>query len=216
MKKKLIANGLLCVILDHESCAALKRDIFSLARAFVKSGVDIVQYRFKSVSDREALSVAGKLERIVHREKKILLVNDRVDIAGLSDADGVHLGEGDIPVNEARTILGKSRIIGKTVHSKQEFMRSQREPVDYVSLGPVYSPGIKPQVPAWGLESIAALTVRSRVPVFVIGGITPANVASIARRKITRIAVGKALLAAHNIPETVKNFKEQICLKKFS
>lgn len=187
-----------------------------MAQRFVKSGVDIVQYRFKSIPDRQALAVAGKLVKIVHRSKKILLINDRLDIGILSGADGVHLGEGDIPAIRARTLLGKSKIIGKTVHSRQEFRQSQREPVDYISLGPVYPPGIKHGMKAWGLGPIAALAGRSRIPVFVIGGITVANVNRIVRCGITRVAVGKALLAAGNIPETVRNFKEQICLKKSS
>ncbi|MBN2483324.1 MAG: thiamine phosphate synthase [Candidatus Omnitrophica bacterium] len=214
LKRKLSCGGLLCAILDNEFCAHIHQDIFSLAARLTRCGVDIIQYRFKSIPDRTALEAAGRLVKIAGRYGKTCIVNDRADIAWLSGAQGVHLGQTDISSWMARRLLGKKKIIGRTVHSQKEFNEAQKEPVDYVSLGPVYPPGIKAHLPAWGLTSIARLVRKSRKPVFVIGGITPHNVYSIVEKKITHIAVAKALLQAKDLKKTVASFKEQICSRK--
>ncbi|MCD6228777.1 MAG: thiamine phosphate synthase [Candidatus Omnitrophica bacterium] len=213
-KNILSRNGLLYVILDKEVIEQKQLDMFSLAERLLNYGVDILQFRFKNLSDNLALRIAQKLSKIVHKRRAVFLVNDRVDIAYLSEANGVHLGKDDIPPRKARKILGKKKIIGKSVHSLEEFNQFKNEPVDYLSFGPIFGSSIKPFLPPWDGALLKKVIEKVKKKYFVIGGINLRNVNLVVGMGIRNIAVCRGLILSKDLRKTVSGFKR--CLKEVS
>jgi thiamine-phosphate pyrophosphorylase len=211
-KKMRLKNGLLYVILDDQVQQEFSLDFLSLTEKLCQAGVDLFQLRCKNLPDREVLDLARALVKITANHNKLFIVNDRADIAKLAQADGLHLGEGDIAISDARELLGQDKIIGKTVHSAAEFTHSIQEPLDYLSLGPVFATKTKPELPPWGVEEAAQLSTKTRYPVFVIGGITEDNVSSLTDNGIHNIALCRGVLLSKDYRQTVTHFKQ--CLKK--
>ncbi|MCM8773519.1 MAG: thiamine phosphate synthase [Candidatus Omnitrophica bacterium] len=213
LKKNLLKKSLLYIILDKEVIDRYCLDIFDLATKISKSGADIIQFRFKNISDRLTLAISQKLSRITRKYKKIFIVNDRVDIAYLSNADGLHLGKDDIDVSQARKILGKEKIIGKTVHSKEELIRFAKEDTDYLSIGPVFKTEIKQ-----ALKPLGAIKLKNWIklinnkPLFAVGGINLDNINPLVKIGISKVCVCRAIILNGNIPTAVKEFKR--CLNQ--
>ena len=214
MKKILSSNGLLYVIIDDSILKRKNKNIFSLVNRLAKCDIDIFQYRFKSISDQEALATAKRLAKIIHKNKKIFLINDRADIAYLSSADGVHLGKDEIYVADARKILKKGSIIGKTVHSLKELDVFQKERVDYISFGPVFKTPIKPHLPAMKKNKIKNILKKIHKSVFAIGGINQYNSGFLSDLGIHNVVVCRAILNSKNPKKVSTQIKK--CLKKAS
>ena len=113
------------------------RDFLKVADSALRGGADIIQLRDKSSDDRSLLQYAKALEGLTKRYNRFLIINDRVDIARLIGADGVHLGQEDVPVEEARKIL-KRKIIGISTHSVEQAKKAERKGADYIGIGPIY------------------------------------------------------------------------------
>ncbi|HIE35752.1 MAG TPA: thiamine phosphate synthase [Candidatus Omnitrophica bacterium] len=210
-KEKLRSGGLLYVILDEETIKKAKLDIFSLAENLSKWGVDFFQFRFKDICDRVACKIATELRKIIHKRKKVFLINNRVDISYLSGADGVHLGNKDLSCREARKILGKKVIVGKTVHNLRELMLFEKEKVDYISVGPIFETALKSSlVPL--KDKIRQFIKRAKKPLFVIGGIDLKNVKSLLKMGIKNIVVCRGVILSKDIKSTVLKLKQ--CLEK--
>ncbi len=144
--------------------------------------VTLVQYREKTADDDGVkLAVVRRLCEICHRYDALLIVNDRVDLAIAANADGVHLGQQDLPVVEARRLLGPGRIIGRSTTSAQEMQRAVEEGADYIGVGPVYPTPTKPDKQAAGLDYVRYAATKSPIPWFAIGGIDINNLGSSAR-----------------------------------
>jgi thiamine-phosphate pyrophosphorylase len=210
-KKKLRNGGLLYVILDEEIVKKANLDIFSLTENLSKWGVDFFQFRFKSLSDNVACRIATKLRKIIHKRKKIFLINNRVDISYLSGADGVHLGSQDLASCMARKILGREKIVGKTVHSLKELYEFEKEKIDYISVGPVFSTSLKPNlVPL--KNKVKEFVKEAKKPLFAIGGITLENVEELIKLGIRNIALCRGVILNKNMKEVVFGLKR--CLEK--
>ncbi len=205
-------TGLLYVLLDKEIIDRNGLNIFSLAGKIASGGADLLQLRIKGNNDKNILSVAKKLEKIIHEQHKLLIINDRADIACLAGADGVHLGENDIGIKHARRILGKNKIIGRTVHSKNEFNLASCEKPDYISIGTVFPTKLKPGLKPLGIRGIKNLIRLSKNPVFVIGGINLINTPSLTAAGIKNIAVCRGIVLQKNVGKTTGDFKK--CLQK--
>lgn len=163
-------------------CTPIRPDLSAFVESCVKGGVDLVQLREKNAPDRQIVSAARQLSRLLGRLGVPFIVNDRPDIAILSEADGVHVGQDDLAPEEVRSILGAGAIVGTSNHSIIEYLRSIREPCDYLSVGPVSETPTKPGRPGTGLELIReAAAVRDGRPRFVTGGVTPETIPRIAR-----------------------------------
>lgn len=219
-KRKSSKNGLLYVILDKEVTDKAGINIFSLADKLAHSRVDIFQLRAKGISDKEYLFIATGLSKIIRKRKKLFIVNDRADIAYLSKASGLHLGESDISPKQARKILGKRAIIGKTIHCLEELRKlnsieGQGESrLEYVSFGPVFKTKTKPSLKPLTFEKLKALTGRSGKLMFAIGGITQYNIGSLLKSGIRNIAICRGIVLAKNLKTTVEWYKK--CLQKAS
>jgi thiamine-phosphate pyrophosphorylase len=166
---------------------AARPDLDAFLEAAVRGGVDIVQIREKGLSDRDLLVVLEEARAVTHRLGVPLVVNDRPDLAVLSGADYVHLGQEDLPVAQARRFgIG----LGQSTHAPKEIDAAEG---DYMGVGPVHSTPTKADRPAVGLELVRYAAARARVPWFAIGGIDASNVADVVAAGATRIAVVRAI-----------------------
>ena len=213
-RRKFSRNGLLYVILDKEVIDKAGANIFSLADKLAHFGVDILQLRAKGISDKEYLCLAKKLSKIIRKRKKLFIVNDRADIAYLSNASGLHLGEGDLSAKEARKILGKQVIIGKTIHSLKKLENLRETGVDYISVGPAFKTKTKPGLKPLTSKKLKAMISKSGKLIFAIGGITQYNIASLLESGIKNLAICRDILLAKNLKTRIKKYKK--CLKKAS
>jgi len=184
-------------IIDRETIGDV--DPLGVARQLLVPGVRIVQYRDKVSSAAEVCEVCAGLRDITLRKGVIFIVNDRVDVAQACDADGVHLGQDDIPVNAARRLLGSRKVIGKSTHSLTQARRAEKEDVDYIAVGPVFSTPTKRGARAVGPELIARVRRVTDKPIIAIGGINRRNLGEVLEKGADGAAVISAILKAKNI-----------------
>jgi thiamine-phosphate pyrophosphorylase len=170
--------------------------------AVLENGVDLVQLRDHKASDSELLAAGRKLAGLCHEHGGLFLVNDRPDIAVGCDADGVHLGQEDMPVDEAREIVGPKRLIGHSTHSVAQIEAAKG--VDYISVGPVWETPTKEGRPAVGLEILTYAAENAAFPFFAIGGIDVVRAPQVVEAGATRIAVVRALRDASDPGEAAR------------
>jgi thiamine-phosphate pyrophosphorylase len=145
----------------------------ALAKMAVAEKIPAIQLRCKVESSGAFLGIAHALRDITAGTGTLFIINDRVDIALISGADGVHLGQDDIPPREARELAGEKMLIGLSTHTLEQVDRARDEPVDYIGFGPVFSPFSKTNPdPVTGVEDLGRAVARSGLPVAAIGGIT--------------------------------------------
>jgi thiamine-phosphate pyrophosphorylase len=162
--------------------------------AALEGGVDIVQLREKSWPDDEVVALSQRLRTLCDEHDALLIVNDRPDLALECGADGVHVGQEDMPLDEARQIVGDDLIVGISTHSPDQIQAALGSTADYLGVGPVYSTPTKPGRPAVGLELVRYASAHAVAkPWFAIGGIDNSNVAQVAAAGATRIAVVRAI-----------------------
>jgi thiamine-phosphate pyrophosphorylase len=169
----------------------LRPDTERVVAAVLENGVDLVQLRDRQASDAELLAAGRGLANLCHEHGGLFVVNDRPDLAAGCDADGVHLGQEDMPVADARAIVGPERLIGLSTHSVSQIDAALG--VDYISVGPVWETPTKEGRPAVGLDLVTYAAESAAVPFFAIGGIDVARVAQVVAAGATRIAVVRAL-----------------------
>jgi thiamine-phosphate pyrophosphorylase len=178
-------------------------------RAALRGGVDIVQLRMKDASDDDIRVAASRFARICTRHGALFILNDRPDLAASVGADGVHVGQDDVPVLEARRIVGAERIIGLSTHTEQQIDDAGAE-VDYIGVGPVHETPTKPGRPAVGVELVRYAARRARVPFFAIGGLNARNAAEVRRAGATRIVVVRALTEAAEAEHVARDLRAAI------
>jgi thiamine-phosphate pyrophosphorylase len=195
------------LVADAEFVAG--RDLIGLIGEAVRGGVTIVQLRGKNLSSRDLLELGLKTADLLARTGVPLLVNDRVDIALACGAAGVHLGQEDLPVDQARRILGPDRVIGVSVNTPEEALRAERDGADYVGAGPAYATATKETALAvLGPEGIGRIKRAVRIPVVAIGGIGTANAAALAAADADGVAVISAILAAPDARRAAADLKK--------
>ena len=168
--------------------------------AALAGGADIVQLREKSTPDAEVVEAGRRMRALCHDRGALFVLNDRPDLAVACDADGVHVGQEDTLVAEARAVVGEHRLIGLSTHSREQLSASAG--ADYVSVGPVWATPTKEGRPAVGLELVSFAAGNAAVPFFAIGGIDQVNVAEVVAAGARRIAVVRAIRDAAD-PESV-------------
>ncbi len=178
-------------LFDRRERAALLRGLYlvmsdpavgyeKLAEVAVVRKVGAIQLRAKTLEGRELLALARRLREITAGSRTLLIINDRADIARLAEADGVHLGQHDISVAEARMIVGPRALVGKSTHNRRELRRALAEAPDYIGIGPVFGTRSKANPdPTVGLEQAGALLGRASLPAVAIGGIEESNLAAL-------------------------------------
>lgn len=169
-----------------------------LLRAALNGGADIVQLREKSLPRREIELAALTFRRLCDTYSALFIVNDDPELAGACDADGVHVGQDDTAAAEARDALGVDAIVGLSTHSEQQIAAAAEQPVDYISVGPIWETPTKQGRPAVGLELISHAAANAAHPFFAIGGIDPSNAADVVAAGARRLCVVRAIRDAEN------------------
>ncbi len=165
----------------------------------VAEGVPVVQLRYKRDDIREFVRRAYGMREITKDTNTKLIINDRVDIAFICGADGVHLGQKDIPPKEARALMGDAGIIGLSTHNLDQVEKAQSEPVDYIGFGPVYKPFLKDDHdPVTGIELLRAAAEISRLPVVAIGGMNRQRLDEVADIRFHNVACIGAIESAED------------------
>ena len=174
------------------------------AQAVIDGGAKILQLRPKKLSSREFLETARIIRKITKDKGAVFIVNDRIDIVLLTDADGVHLGQDDLPVKEARRLLGNNKIIGYSTHNIREALEAKKLPVDYISFGPIFATKTKEdaQTPK-GLKGLDEVMKAVKIPIVAIGGITETNMAHVLKQGVEGVAMISEILAAKDISQKI-------------
>ncbi|MCG2720868.1 MAG: thiamine phosphate synthase [Thermodesulfovibrionales bacterium] len=182
--------GGLCCITDRSISQLSFED---MALRALGAGIGWIQYRDKESSRRLIYEESVTLRKITRDFKAVLIVNDHADIAYAVDADGVHLGQDDLPLNEARKIM-KQKIIGISTHSMEQAKEAEKMGADYIGFGPVFHTSTKDAGNPKGLDMLREIRREIRIPVIAIGGITPDNVRAVLAEGADAVAVASALL----------------------
>lgn len=173
--------------------------------AALRGGVDIVQLRMKHGSDEAVLSAASRFRAACRRHGALFILNDRPDLALAADADGVHVGQDDVPIAEARVTVGAERLVGLSTHSPAQIDAAE---ADYIGVGPVYATPTKPGRSAVGLELVGYAARNAPMPFFAIGGIGAAEVPAVRAAGARRIAVVRALTGSADPQRTARALRE--------
>lgn len=195
----------LYVILDPSVCPA--RPLVEVLTTAVEAGASLFQYRNKTASMKEAYVEALALRRAAAKAGVLFIVNDRCDLALAVDADGVHLGQGDLPLDMAKKVMGPDKLIGISTHNPYQVREATAGKPDYLGFGPIFKPGSKQgHDPVVGLEGLRAMRSLTSLPVFAIGGIQIDQVGEVMRAGANGVAIISAILKAPDISLAVKAF----------
>ncbi|MBI4341788.1 MAG: thiamine phosphate synthase [Candidatus Omnitrophica bacterium] len=207
-------NGTSCstwrlyVIVDR--AAAGSRALADVAARAVRGGADAIQLRDKTATTRSLLETAARLLAVTRPAGVPLIINDRVDVAHAAQADGVHLGQDDLPIEAARAMLGRGRLIGKSTHSLEQAAAAEEEGADYLGVGPIFPTPTKPDYGSVGLSLVRSVSAQVRIPFVCIGGIEAANVRRVAEAGGDRVAVVRAVCGAEDPEAAARTLKQLI------
>lgn len=187
-----------------DSRLSLGRPLAFVAGALLDAGVKILQYREKQKKKGEMLQECLLLRRMTRAAGACFIVNDHIDLALLVDADGVHIGQEDIPVAQARRLLGSEKIIGLSTHSPAQALAARASGADYIGVGPIFATQTKEDVCApVGYDYLDWVVAEQPLPFVAIGGIKEHNIASIAAHGAGCCALVSALVGAEDIGASV-------------
>ena len=195
------------------TCQALSkgRSNLDVLDALIEGGARVVQLREKELSDREFFEMARAFRQRTEQAGMTLIINDRVDVCRAVEADGVHLGQDDFPLREARRLLGPNTIIGVSTHRVEQALRAVEEGADYINVGPIFETQTKQHSgPPVGLDLFREIRRLVNIPITVMGGIKLENLDQVLEAGARRIAVVSAVVGADDIATTVRQFRRRI------
>jgi thiamine-phosphate pyrophosphorylase len=186
----------------------------AMVRAACDGGADVLQFRDKLITGKERYTVAARLRKICRDAGVLFIVNDALEVALAVEADGVHLGQDDLPVAEAKKIIHpmgvKNFLVGCSTHSLEQAQEAERQGADYIGIGPVFATPTKPTYNPVGLELVRQVTGQIKIPHVAIGGINAANVAQVLAAGAQRVAVVRAVCGAQDVAAAARQMKESI------
>lgn len=183
------------------------RKLLDVMEEALQGGADIIQLRDKTATKRELLHKARALRKLTRRYGALLIINDHVDIALAADADGVHLGQDDLPLAEARSILGSDKIIGISTHNIEQAREAERGGADYIGVGPVFPTQTKADVTdPVTVKYVREAAAEIRIPFVAIGGIKLHNVEEVLAAGARRICAVSEIVGSSHVKETCEQF----------
>ena len=199
----------LYLVTDRGLCGP--KDLIDVILKALQGGVACVQLREKEVSTRFFVEEAQKIKALMAPFKAPLIINDRIDVALAVGADGVHIGQADMPYAVARKLMGKRAIIGLSVETWEDVERAQYLDVDYLGVSPVFETPTKTDTKgSWGLEGLSKIKAYSRHPLVAIGGLNASNAADAVRAGADCIAVVSAICSAFDPLEAARELHDTI------
>jgi len=181
-------------------------------RAALEGGVDIVQLRLKDAAEADLVAAGRRFARVCAERGALFILNDRPELVAAAGADGVHLGQDDLPVADARELVGSECLIGLSTHEPGQIDAAALLGVDYIGVGPVYDTPTKPGRPAVGLELVRYAAAHAGVPFFVIGGIDAINVNAVRAAGGERIAAVRALTESADPERAARGLRAAIAI----
>ena len=180
----------------------------ALATLLIEGGVEILQLRAKNKTADEIREIAQALHSVTSRRQVPLIINDDPDVAGAIGAEGVHVGQDDMPVQEARRIAGRPVVVGKSTHNVEQAIAAEREGADYIGFGPLFATPTKPDYRPIGLNDIERLYEQVKIPVFCIGGIKLDNLAEVIAAGARGVVIVSGLLQASDPADYARSAKQ--------
>jgi len=215
LKLKRLEDKKLYLVTDRSKFSSVDEFLDAIG-ASLKGGVQIVQLREKTATAKEFIELGRKVKELCALYDALFIINDRVDVAHIIGADGVHLGQEDIDINSARHILGKDAIIGISTHAPEQAEKAVISGADYIGVGPVFETPTKPGRKSVGLEYVEWVSKNVNIPWFAIGGINTENVSEVINSGASRIAVVRAIINAEKPDVSAKTFVETLNFKELS
>jgi thiamine-phosphate pyrophosphorylase len=180
---------------------------FNKIERILKSGIDFIQYRDKLNSTAVKYDVAKKLKKLCDNYKTPLIINNQIDLCLAIDADGVHLGKNDMPIEVARKILGPDKIIGASARTLEDIKKHEKSGIDYFGSGALFETNTKKDAEIISIEKLIELTSNTSLPVFAIGGINENNAVKLKNTGITGICTSSALMNSPNPEKFIEKIK---------
>jgi thiamine-phosphate pyrophosphorylase len=204
-KEEKLKTDLYCIT-SHEH--SLGRDNINVVKEMLEENIKLIQYREKEKSKLEKLKECREIRKITSNYNATFIVNDDIDIAKIVNADGVHIGQDDLPVKEARSILGEDFIIGVSTHSKEQCQKAIKDGADYIGVGPIFKTNTKKDVCSpVGLEYLKYVTENVDIPFVAIGGIKEHNIGSVLKEKPYMVALVTEIVGAKDIKKKIRNLR---------
>ena len=185
-------------------------DSAKMAEAMIAGGVDLIQLRAKGYASAQIGELAADLRRITVERGVPLIINDYPEVARAVSAEGVHLGQDDVPISEARKTAGSNCMVGKSTHSVDQAIRAFYEGADYIGFGPIFATPTKPDYSPVGLEKIQKVHDAVRIPIFCIGGIKLDNLPEVLEAGARRVVIVSGLLQARDAAEYARSAKKML------
>lgn len=202
-----LAAAQLYVLLDGRTTLA---DFETLAAQLIAAGVDVIQLRDKHLDDRSLLNRALRLRELAAGSNTLVIINDRPDLAVLADADGVHVGQDELPVAQARRIVGAEKLVGLSTHQIEQAREAVLKGADYIGVGPTFPSGTKAFDAFAGLDYIQQVAREITLPAFAIGGITLENLDRVLAAGARRVAVAGGILSHGDPAQAAQAFLEKL------
>lgn len=207
-KRKLLSNSNLYLILD--AAVADYDRLVSVTKEACKGGVGLFQLRDKTGCVRDTLAMAKKLRKIIPSKKAVFIVNDRIDVAMAAGADGVHLGQEDVPLPAARAVAPKGMLIGISCQTLAHVREANRRGADYIGFGSIFKTLTKPDRSPMDFKLLVDAIGLAKIPLFPIGGITQQNIAQLTASGVNRAAVCRDICLAQDIGRTIGLLKQEL------
>ncbi|NIP86931.1 MAG: thiamine phosphate synthase [Planctomycetales bacterium] len=208
-RERRLADARLYVLVDGGRSSAAFRD---LVQALVGAGVHAIQLRDKRLADRELLERARLLQALTAGTTTLFIVNDRPDLALLAGADGVHVGQEELPVADVRRVVGDQLLVGVSTHSLPQATAAVRDQASYLGVGPTFVSPTKAFDHYPGLELLGEVAPQIEIPAFAIGGITLPRLEEVLATGVRRVAVGAAITAAADQAAAAQQFLARLML----
>jgi len=198
----------LYVILDLDWCK--NKDIFKITEDLIVENVKTIQLKGGNSTGKELLLIGKRLRNLTMKKNINLIINDRIDICMALKADGVHLGQQDIPISIARRLLGKEKIIGISTHNVDELYKANKTDADYISIGPIFKSTSKPDLLPIGIDIFNKVAFAINKPLIAIGGINKININKLYGKNLAGIAVINAILSQENVKLATKELIDKV------
>ncbi|QTL99873.1 thiamine phosphate synthase [Iocasia frigidifontis] len=210
MKDRVLGTDLYCITDEGLSKG---RDNIEVVNELLRADIKIIQYRAKNKSMKGKYEECRKIRKLTAERGVTFIVNDHIDLALAVEADGVHIGQGDLPIEVVRRLIGDKMIIGLSTHSPEEIENGVRAGADYLGIGPVFSTSTKEDAsPPLGLDYLRDVADKIKIPFVVIGGITEANIGSVRESGAECICLISEIVGAEDIGEKIRGLRK--CLEK--